>query len=117
VLERALWALVVVAAGIVLYLLLRCAHLAWVRRRVRPAAWPAGRPTLLYFSTPACAPCWSLQAPAVVQVEDELGEAIRVVRVDSLRQPDEAARWGALSVPTRSSWTSAANCAILTTAT
>lgn len=99
-LERALWALVIIAIGVVLYLLLRRAHLVWVRRRLRPVAWPDGKPTLLYFSTPACAPCWSLQAPAVAQVEDELGEAIRVVRVDALLQPDEAARWGVLSVPT-----------------
>lgn len=99
-LERVLWALVIIAAGVTLYLLLRHAHLAWVRRRMKPAAWPDGRPTLLYFSTPGCAPCWSLQAPAVMQVEGELGEAIRVVRVDALLQPDEAARWGVLSVPT-----------------
>ncbi len=99
-LERVLWALAIVAMGVALYLLWQRAHLAWVRRRVRPATQPDGRPTLLYFSTPGCAPCWSLQAPAVAQVEDALGEAIRVVRVDALLQPDEAARWGVLSVPT-----------------
>lgn len=99
-LERGLWALVIIAAGVTLYLLLRHAHLAWVRRRMKPAAWPDGKPTLLYFSTPGCAPCWSLQAPAVAQVEGELGEALCVVRVDALLQPDEAARWGVLSVPT-----------------
>lgn len=99
-LERVLWTLTIIAAGVALYLLLRRVHLAWVRRRVRPTSRLDGRPTLLYFSTPGCAPCWSLQAPAVAQVEGELGETIRVVRVDALLHPDEAARWGVLSVPT-----------------
>lgn len=98
-LERVAWALVVIGAGVALYVLLRRAHIAWVRRRA-PRSAPTGRPTLLYFSTPGCAPCWSLQAPAVTQVEDELGEAIRVVRVDALLEPEVAARWGVLSVPT-----------------
>jgi len=99
VLERAIWALGLVGSGVVAYLLLRRAYMAWVQGHA-PSLAASGRPTLLYFSTPGCAPCWSLQAPAVAQVEDELGEAIRVLRIDGLLEPEEADRWGVLSVPT-----------------
>jgi thioredoxin 1 len=58
------------------------------------------KPTLLYFSTPGCAPCWSLQAPAIMELEETLGDAVRVVRVDAQLDPDEADRWGVFSVPT-----------------
>ena len=59
-----------------------------------------GVPTILYFTTPTCAPCKTQQVPALERLRDELGEAVQIVQVDATEQPDAATRWGVLSVPT-----------------
>jgi thioredoxin-like negative regulator of GroEL len=56
--------------------------------------------TLLYFTTPTCAPCKTTQTPALERLKAELGDALHVVRVDAEADPDSAARWGVLTVPT-----------------
>ena len=59
-----------------------------------------GIPTILYFTTPTCIPCKTVQAPALKRLQDELGEAIQIVRVDATEDPDAAQRWGVFSAPT-----------------
>jgi thioredoxin-like negative regulator of GroEL len=61
---------------------------------------PDGRRALVSFSTPSCAACHTAQAPAVKAVESQLGpESVRVIKIDTARQPDVARAFGVLTVP------------------
>lgn len=60
-----------------------------------------GVPAILYFSSPTCGPCHTQQSPAIQHVLAEIGaQAVQVIEVDALENPDAAVRWGVLSVPT-----------------
>ena len=60
----------------------------------------SGVPTIVYFTTPTCVPCKTQQAPALNRLREELGDSVQVVQVDATEHPDDATRWGVLSVPT-----------------
>jgi thiol-disulfide isomerase/thioredoxin len=57
-----------------------------------------GIPAIVYFTTPQCIPCQTIQRPALITVERELG--VQVVKIDATQDPDAAERWGVMSVPT-----------------
>jgi thioredoxin-like negative regulator of GroEL len=57
-------------------------------------------PAILYFTSPTCVPCKTQQRPALQRLLAELGDAVQVIEVNALEQPDAADRWGVLSVPT-----------------
>jgi thioredoxin 1 len=59
-----------------------------------------GTPAILYFTTPTCAPCKTVQRPAIQQVKQALGEKIQVIEIDASERKDLADEWGVLSVPT-----------------
>ena len=60
-----------------------------------------GVPVVLYFTTPSCAPCRTLQRPALQELQQRLGtDRVQVVQVDATEQPDAADRWGVFSAPT-----------------
>jgi thioredoxin 1 len=61
---------------------------------------PPGQPVLVYFTTPTCAPCKTIQRPAIQRLQAQLGEKLQVVEIDASTHPDVAAAWGILSVPT-----------------
>ena len=58
------------------------------------------KPVLVYFTTPDCAPCKTVQRPAIDRVSDLLGENLEVVEINAYEQPDLAKTWGVMSVPT-----------------
>ena len=58
------------------------------------------KPVLVYFTTPDCAPCKTIQRPAINQVSHLLGEELEVVEIDATERPDLAKAWGVMSVPT-----------------
>ena len=58
------------------------------------------KPVLVYFTTPTCAPCKTIQRPAIEQVTKFFGEKIQVVEVDATEHPNLASTWGVMSVPT-----------------
>jgi thiol-disulfide isomerase/thioredoxin len=101
ILLRFLLTLGIVAAGLGLY---------WLNNRLTLRRAPtdslgaaivnAGKPILLYFTTPSCVPCKTVQKPAIVKIKEALGEMLQVVEIDATQQPDLAQRWGVLSVPT-----------------
>ncbi len=102
--ERVLLVLVLIALGVLAYKI--C-----TRRQVRMAAaaaptdplldtWQPGRPAIVYFTTPTCAPCRLQQTPTLKRLQSELGEALHVIRVDATENPEAAERWGVFSVPT-----------------
>ena len=58
------------------------------------------KPVIVYFTTPDCVPCKTVQRPAIERVADMLGERLHVVEIDATQQPDLAKTWGVMSVPT-----------------
>jgi len=58
------------------------------------------KPVLVYFTTPDCAPCKTIQRPAIDRVSNLLGEKLQVVEIDATERPDLAKTWGVMSVPT-----------------
>ncbi|HLU09976.1 MAG TPA: thioredoxin family protein [Oceanobacillus sp.] len=103
-LERLLFTLILLAAGVVIYQLS-------VRNQIRRTsafaqtdpllqAVKPGVPTILYFTTPTCAPCRTQQTPALARLQSELGDAVQIVRVDATEHPEDADRWGVFSAPT-----------------
>lgn len=73
------------------------------RARVNVSALPAplpNKPTIVYFTTPDCAPCKTVQKPALQKLTDLLGEKLHVIEIDATEHPDVARTWGVMSVPT-----------------
>ena len=58
------------------------------------------KPVLVYFTTPECVPCKTVQRPAIDRVSNLLGEKLQVVEIDATERPDLAKTWGVMSVPT-----------------
>jgi thioredoxin 1 len=101
IIARAALAVAIISVGLLGYwlanrLILSRASLKTGRLElVRP-----GRPTLLYFTTPSCAPCKTVQRPAIQRLAEQLGERLQVVEIDASADPHLASQWGVLSVPT-----------------
>ncbi len=92
-LERIALVLVLTAAGVAAYVLLRQLHM----RRMQPAP-AAGRPMLLYFRSDTCAVC-PAQGHYVDEVAAQWGD-VTIERVDAARDPDTAARYRVFTLPT-----------------
>ncbi len=56
--------------------------------------------TIVYFTTPDCAPCKTIQRPALRRLEEMLQNQLRVIEVNTIEHPDMAKEWGVMSVPT-----------------
>jgi thiol-disulfide isomerase/thioredoxin len=77
---------------------------AWKLRRLRAAApladlAPTGRPAVIAFSTPTCAECRILQAPALSRLAAALGDRVTVRSLSALEYPDLVQKIGILTVP------------------
>lgn len=59
-----------------------------------------GVATILYFTTPTCAPCRTIQKPALATIRERYGRAVDILQIDATSQPELADQWGVLSVPT-----------------
>jgi thiol-disulfide isomerase/thioredoxin len=119
VLVRGLWAVGIAALLLGLYWFGNRLILARVRAR-RPSLRPQGplpqglrlgfhlgletlkpgAPAILYFTTPTCAPCKTVQRPALARLGERFGDGLQVIEVDASARPDLADYWGVLSVPT-----------------
>ena len=98
---RFLWAAAIIAAGIILFHLGNRWILARAARQPQIAGFTRqGIPTLLYFTTPTCVPCKTIQRPAIERLKQMAGDRLQVVEIDASSQPEVARRWGVLSVPT-----------------
>jgi thioredoxin 1 len=101
ILYRLVWASLIVLAGVAVYALLN--H--WLLQRGRAQVFrlknlQSGSPAILYFTTPDCAPCKTIQRPALQSVREQLGENLQIIEVDAYEEPEMAAAWKVLSVPT-----------------
>ena len=77
---------------------------SWKLRQLRGAVpleaiAPLGRPAVIAFSTPSCAECKSLQAPALSRLNAALGEGVTVRSLSALEYPDLVQQIGILTVP------------------
>jgi thioredoxin 1 len=70
------------------------------RKRLGLEGFIPGKPAILYFTTPYCLPCKTVQRPALADLQASLGEQIQITQVDAIEQPHLADYWGVLSVPT-----------------
>jgi thioredoxin 1 len=100
ILQRLGFTVLLILVGIIAYQLINRITLAHAASRKGSSLFPSGKPTLLYFTTPTCAPCKTIQRPAINLIRDSLGEKIQVVEIDAADQPQIASAWGVLSVPT-----------------
>lgn len=57
-------------------------------------------PTIVYFTTPGCIPCQTMQRPALQRLAQQLADTVQIVEVDASRDPEAAQRWGVMSAPT-----------------
>jgi thiol-disulfide isomerase/thioredoxin len=102
--DRLLIAFVIVACGVGGWILFNRVSL-W-RMKAKSVSDPllanlrSSTPTIVYFTTPFCAPCKTLQSPALAQLKGELDEGIQILQIDAAEQPDVADRWGVFSAPT-----------------
>jgi thioredoxin-like negative regulator of GroEL len=99
ILLRFLLAVGIIAAGIVLYRMLNRRLLTRTNLSTLFNHLP-DKPVLVYFTTPTCAPCKTVQRPAINQIARTLGEKLHVLEIDAAKRPDLAKTWGVMSVPT-----------------
>jgi len=98
---RAALAIGIILSGFGIYLLynwtlkLRTRNLLADLGPIRSGAF-----TLVYFTTPTCVPCKTVQRPAIQKLSQMLNNDLHVVEVDATEQPELASRWGVMSVPT-----------------
>lgn len=99
-------ALALALAGIAIYFAITRGRLALLRRAEPARAqfglenFRVGAPAILCFTSPTCAPCRFLQAPALEALRAQFGERVQIIQVDAVERRDLADVWGVLSVPT-----------------
>jgi thiol-disulfide isomerase/thioredoxin len=101
ILLRSLLAIGIIVVGVGAYWLVNQRLLTRARSNVF-SLFPRfpNKPVLVYFTTPTCAPCKTIQRPAIDQIARLLGEKLHVVEIDAMERPDLAKTWGVMSVPT-----------------
>jgi thiol-disulfide isomerase/thioredoxin len=101
ILLRSLLAIGIIVVGIGAYWLANQRLLARARTNVFSLfnTFP-NKPVLVYFTTPTCAPCKTVQRPAIDKIVKLLGGKLHVVEIDATQRPDLAKTWGVMSVPT-----------------
>ncbi|MBI5028964.1 MAG: thioredoxin family protein [Chloroflexi bacterium] len=99
-------ALLIIGIGIALYFLITRLRLSLLRHASRDRVdaglegFRAGVPAILYFTTPDCVPCRTVQGPAIEELLAQYGDRLQVIKVDAAERTDLANQWGVLSVPT-----------------
>jgi thiol-disulfide isomerase/thioredoxin len=98
---RAFWALLITGLLVAVY---RAANWLIVSRarnkRLGLEDIHPGIPAILYFTTPSCMPCKTIQRPALARLQERMPDSLQVIEVDASARPELADYWGVLSVPT-----------------
>ncbi len=95
-----------VAAGLILlgwlaFRLIQRANLHYARGAANQTdGVQAGVPTIVYFTTPDCAPCKIAQRPALRRLAEMLQNQLQVIEINTYENPEMAKEWGVMSVPT-----------------
>jgi thiol-disulfide isomerase/thioredoxin len=94
-------ALGIIVLGVSVYWLLNQRLLSRAGNQAQALLNPLpNKPTIVYFTTPDCAPCKTIQRPALDKVSNLFGDGLQVVEIDATERPDLAKTWGVMSVPT-----------------
>ncbi len=98
---RFVFALGIIVLGVLGYWLVNQRLLARARNNF-PSLFmiPPEKPVIVYFTTPNCVPCKTVQRPALNQLAGLMGDKLEVIEIDATQRPDLAKQWGVLSVPT-----------------
>jgi len=100
ILLRVLISVAIIGVGLGVYWLVNRLTLLRAPTTLLENVVSPGKSVLVYFTTPTCVPCKTVQRPAIGQIQAVLGEALQVIEIDATQQPDMAQRWGVMSVPT-----------------
>ena len=101
ILLRFAYAIGIIFLGVGAYWLLNRRLLSRARNNFNSLLSPLpNKPTIVYFTTPDCAPCKTMQRPALDKLSNLFGEKLHVVEIDATERPDLAKTWGVMSVPT-----------------
>jgi thiol-disulfide isomerase/thioredoxin len=101
ILTRAGEAAAIILCGLACYALVSRLILRRVRGKAGGVAGiQPGVPSILYFTTPDCIPCKTIQRPALSMLRARLGDGLMVIEVDATQNPRMAQEWGVMSVPT-----------------
>jgi thiol-disulfide isomerase/thioredoxin len=101
ILERLIIAAALGGLGVTVYLLFNRMTLKRAESKVtRFQSYRPGLPALVYFTTPTCAPCKTVQRPAIERIKGKMGAWFQVIEVDASATPEVAQEWGVMSVPT-----------------
>lgn len=92
--------LIIIAVGIVYRIWIYVTLQRRIRSGLRLDAYQIGRPAILYFTTPDCIPCKTIQQPALERIASTYGNRVQIIKIDATVQPKLADAWGVLSVPT-----------------
>lgn len=100
-LVRALWALLIAGLLLGFYWAFNWLIVARARnRRLGLENFTPGIPGILYFTTPSCVPCKTIQRPALARLQEQMTDSLQVIEIDAAARSDLADYWGVLSVPT-----------------
>jgi len=101
ILLRSALAIAIIAVGIFGYWLLNQRLLVRAKSNIFTLfSQLPNKPVIVYFTTPDCAPCKTVQRPALSRVSQLLGDSLEVIEIDATQRPDLAKIWGVMSVPT-----------------
>lgn len=101
VLERLFIAAAISGLAVAAYLLFNRYTLQRASTKVSKfASYQSGLPAIVYFTTPTCAPCKTVQRPAIERMKASYGKWFQVIEVDASQQPEIAQEWGVMTVPT-----------------
>lgn len=101
ILSRLIWAAALAGSAALLYGLFNHILLNQkISRRLGMERVRPGKPALLYFTTPQCAPCKTVQRPAIERLRARMGDALQVIEFDASAELDIARAWNVMSVPT-----------------
>jgi thiol-disulfide isomerase/thioredoxin len=101
ILLRSLFAIGIIVVGTGAYWLFNQRLLSQAKNNLTSLLNPLpNKPVIVYFTTPDCSPCKTVQRPALEKLVSLLGEKLHVVEIDATQHPDLAKTWGVMSVPT-----------------
>ena len=101
ILSRAAFTVAIIIAGLVGYWLINQRLLVRAKNNIFTLFNQLpNKPVIVYFTTPDCAPCKTIQRPALNRVTQLMGDSLEVVEIDATQRPDLAKQWGVMSVPT-----------------
>lgn len=95
------FALGIIVVGLAVYWLFSQRQLGHAQRQVLSLVGTLpNKPMIVYFTTPDCAPCKTVQRPALSKLLTLTGDSVEVIEIDATQRPDLAKQWGVMSVPT-----------------